>query len=113
MRNPQIPPKPYEDKRSPEWPKVREAHLKEQPTCQACGGTEDLEVHHMKPFHLFPDLELDDSNLLTLCEKSGHDCHFHFGHLFNWSWYNPFVLRDTQKFLGEIKGAELRFSTGE
>lgn len=30
--------------RSPEWPKVRLAHLATQPLCQVCNGKKDLEA---------------------------------------------------------------------
>ena len=82
--------------RSPEWPKVRAAHLKLHPTCAVCGGTVKLEVHHMQPFHLHPERELDPTNLITLCE-SGHEgvnCHLHYGHLGDFHSYNVNVVED-------------------
>ena len=106
MKNPQVPPNPYESQRSPEWPRVRTAHLAEQPTCQACAGTEVLVVHHMKAFHLFPELLLDEYNLITLCEKSGHDCHFIFGHLHDWTLYNHNVIADVANYLREQEQAQ-------
>lgn len=60
----------------------------------------------MKPFHLFPELELDDSNLITLCEKSGHDCHFIFGHFHDWTLYNPNVIADVANYLREQEQAQ-------
>ena len=54
--------------RSDQWPKVRKTHLASHPTCELCGGEKKLEVHHMRPFHLHPELELEPSNLITLCE---------------------------------------------
>lgn len=84
---------------------MRRAHLRLQPVCQACGTTDNLEVHHKRPFHLHPELELQDSNLLTLCEKKGHDCHFVFGHFHNWSAYNPFVVPDVARYRGESQEA--------
>lgn len=54
--------KPHDHERSPEWPHVREEFLKACPACAACGGTEDLNVHHIQPFHLHPELELDPAN---------------------------------------------------
>ena len=95
--------KPDDSKRSSHWPAVRAAHLKAFPTCAACGGTEDLEVHHCKPFHLHPDLELVDGNLITLCEKSGHDCHYTIGHLLSWKAYNPAVRQDAAAYLAKVK----------
>ncbi|CAB4176620.1 HNHc domain containing protein [uncultured Caudovirales phage] len=68
--------------RSSHWPAVRKQHLAKFPTCAACGATsveEHLEVHHVKPFHLDPSLELLPENLITLC-RTGRDDHFHLGH---------------------------------
>lgn len=81
----------HDPRRSNLWGKVRAAHLIKEPSCQACGGTEALEVHHIAPFHLHPELELSEDNLITLCEKNGHDCHFVFGHFHDWKLFNPNV----------------------
>ncbi len=62
------------------WPAVRQKHLDKQPCCAACGSCLKPEVHHIVPVHLDPDLELEPSNLITLCDKY---CHFVFGHLMN------------------------------
>lgn len=59
----------------------------------------------MQPFHLHPELELDQSNLITLCEKPGHDCHFTFGHFHNWALFNPDVIADTGHYLKESQVA--------
>ena len=71
--------------RSSKWPKVRKEHLKEQPFCVICGRKWNLQVHHIEPFHLKPELELDPKNLVTFCGR----CHLLFGHLNNWKRYNP------------------------
>jgi len=55
--------------RSPSWRKIRASHLEIEPRCLVCNGTEELTVHHWKPYHLFPELELERSNLGTLCER--------------------------------------------
>ena len=88
---------PWGSKRSSKWPKTRAAHLKEHPTCEACGKKENLEVHHRHPFHLFPEKELSSENLITLCEGKTANCHFVFGHCFlSWKCYNPNVAEDVQ-----------------
>ena len=74
--------------RSPQWPKARKAHLETEPKCAWCGSTKSLEVHHIRPFHLHPELELDPSNLITLCE-SDEKCHLSKGHLGSWKQENP------------------------
>lgn len=91
------------NKRSPKWPGVRADFLKTHPTCHGCGGTKKLEVHHMVPFHIDPSRELDETNLITLCEEPGHDCHFHLGHLLDWSSHNTNVLQDAAHFLLEVQ----------
>jgi hypothetical protein len=52
----------------------------------------------MKPFHLYPQLELDPSNLITLCEIKGRDHHLLIGHLDDWESYNPNVRSDTRRY---------------
>lgn len=80
--------------RSKAWPKVRKEHLKKFPTCAVCGGKKKLQVHHIKPFHLHQQLELDPNNLITLCEADGHDCHLQFGHLGSFKSWNIRVVKD-------------------
>lgn len=87
--------------RSGKWPKVRAAHLEKHPTCAVCGWKEDLTVHHIKPFSVRPDLELDPSNLITLCGK--HGCHLAFGHLYNYRRSNPSVISDAAAWLEKVK----------
>lgn len=80
-----------EHPRSPRWPRTRLIHLAAEPFCKFCGHTNDLEVHHISPFHLHPELELDQTNLITLCEAVPQECHLHIGHLGNWKNFNPNV----------------------
>lgn len=78
--------------RSSHWPAVERAHLHRQPRCVACppGWTGSPQVHHIFPFHYCvalgrPDLELDDRNLVTLCQtekdRPAEDHHLLIGHL--------------------------------
>jgi hypothetical protein len=69
-----------EAKRSSKWPGVEHAHLKAFPTCAACAGTKHLQVHHVRPFHLDQALELDPTNLITMCMAMGCDAHLLIGH---------------------------------
>lgn len=89
--------------RSPHWSTVRAAYLRGNPTCVACGPEMDTgdanEVHHVVPFHLCvllgrPDLELDERNLITLCEHDDHDHHLLIGHLNHFQSSNPEVRSD-------------------
>ena len=79
--------------RSSKWPSVRKAHLSKHPRCEACGSKELLAVHHIKPFHEFPELELDPSNLITLCFTH----HIELGHKGNWKTINPYVREDAKQ----------------
>ncbi len=88
--------------RSPEWPAVAREHLLHQPGCAACGYEgQGLQVHHIRPFHLFPELELDATNLITLCEVKGRDHHLLLGHLDDWESYNLNVREDVGRFHNE------------
>jgi 5-methylcytosine-specific restriction enzyme A len=91
-------------KRSTGWRRVRAEHLRRQPRCAVCGGTRVLEVHHVQPFHLHPDLELDPKNLITLCESPGLACHHVFGHLGDWKSWNIHVRRDAQAWGRRLAG---------
>lgn len=86
--------------RSPKWPSVRKEHLKYQPVCQACGRDNDLEVHHITPYHQAPEKELDPNNLITLCSKN---CHLLIGHLMDYKSWNENVVEDCKLFSSKIK----------
>ncbi|MBX7106377.1 MAG: HNH endonuclease [Gemmataceae bacterium] len=92
--------------RSPKWPAFRRRHLKRQPICQACGCDVPamLAVHHIKPFHLFPELELDAGNVITLCERGAFNCHWIFGHVKSWSHWNPRVVEHAAIYRDMIAG---------
>lgn len=95
----------FGSRRSAGWPRVRREHLKDHPTCAACGNTKSLEVHHKIPFHLAPELELDKHNLITLCGEEGHGCHYRIGHSLSWSSANPFCEEDASVFLSRVNMA--------
>jgi hypothetical protein len=84
--------------RSPHWRTVEKHHLEAHPTCAACGGRTKLQVHHEKPFHSHPELELDERNLITLCMDK-HECHVLIGHGDSWKHFNPHVVRDAAEVL--------------
>ena len=71
-----------------EWRKTRSEFLKNQPLCQMCGITRELQVHHVYPWHLFIPLRFVHDNLVTLCQP----CHFRFGHWQDWHRFNPEIL---------------------
>jgi hypothetical protein len=100
---------PAGTQRSGHWPTVRAVFLKDYSTCAVCGGTEKLEVHHIHPFHLHPERELDPENFITLCEanKDGFDCHLGYGHLGNFKSWNVDVAKDAAYWNDKIKNRPL------
>ena len=92
--------------RSGSWARVRREHIQREPSCAACGRSRDLEVHHIKPYHEHPELELDDGtngldgNLVTLCAEP---CHLVHGHLMNWKRSNPDVREDAARYRQKIR----------
>ena len=94
-------------KRSGHWTKVRATFLMTNPSCAACGEIKHLNVHHVRPFHLHPDLELDPTNFITLCMSL--DCHLLVGHGGNFRAYNPDVVADAALILASTdKAATLK-----
>lgn len=76
-------------RRSSQWPIVRQRHLLKNPKCVVCDGTKYLEVHHIVPFHIAPNLELEPDNLITLCEgRKNFNCHLIAGHKLNFRKIN-------------------------
>lgn len=91
-------------KRSGSWSTVRKHFLEQNPTCAVCGKTDRLEVHHERPFHLNPELELDPTNLITLCEgNKALNCHLVIGHLGNYKDINPDVRKDAETWKLKFK----------
>lgn len=88
--------------RSSQWPRVRREHLRRYPRCAACDRHQDLEVHHIIAYSDRPDLELEPSNLITLCADP---CHIVHGHLMSWTRINPRVRQDTDAYLARIREA--------
>lgn len=96
----------YDAKRSSKWSDLRNEWLINQNYCRACGCSKVnlLNVHHILPFHLYPEFELNRGNLVTLCEKNSCNCHFVFGHCMDWRSYNPTVVKDVKIILKRIMG---------
>src|SRR5271155_3275861 len=85
-------------KRSSHWPTVEKHFREAHPTCEACGSKNRLNVHHCKPFHLDPEMELDPTNRITLCMDT-KECHLHIGHGGSFKQYNPNVRKDAAETL--------------
>lgn len=71
-------------------------------TCAVCGIDKKLVAHHKRPFHEHPDMELDESNLIALCQYPGRNCHFVFGHLWNWQTVNS-DIDDTIDYFNKLR----------
>lgn len=79
--------------RSPQWPALERKTLLMNPRCSACGESVRLQVHHIQPYHLYPSLELDPSNLIVLC-MGPRECHLTIGHGGDFKAWNPGVEAD-------------------
>jgi 5-methylcytosine-specific restriction enzyme A len=87
--------------RSPHWPALERDVVKEEWQCRACGATAGLEVHHVRPFHLYPELELTRANLMVLCRR----CHWLLGHgSKSWSDWIPTAPADAAAMRRRIDG---------
>lgn len=95
---------PPNKRRSGQWPTLRKHFLEKNPKCAVCGGTKNLEAHHIRPFHLHPELELDENNLIALCESNanGINCHLAFGHLGSFKSVNANVVDDAAEWNKKI-----------
>jgi len=77
--------------RSSQWPRIRNLFLSKMPICGVCFERDmsKLEVHHIIPFSLDPSLELEMSNMITLCNDKAMNCHLIWGHFNSWKKVNP------------------------
>ena len=86
------------EERSSHWPTVRKHFVESHPFCACCGSNDNLNVHHITPFHIDPALELDPNNLISLCRN----CHFRIGHKNNWKNSNPDVATDCDRIFKSL-----------
>ena len=73
-------------RRSSSWPRVSAAFLEVHRQCCVCGKRSKV-AHHERPFHLFPELELDAANLMPTC--GGDECHRFVLHAGDYRAWNP------------------------
>jgi 5-methylcytosine-specific restriction enzyme A len=85
--------------RSPHWATVEHEFKATSPDCAVCGTEKKIEVHHKKPFHLHPELELDPKNLISLCRIH----HQWWGHLGDWKSFNPEIEADAADWARKIE----------
>jgi 5-methylcytosine-specific restriction endonuclease McrA len=79
-------------------------------TCAACGRSDHLEAHHVLPFHLYPQFEMDPRNWIALGRHPDHlNCHLIVGHLGDYEAFNPLVreLAATLQFSRRLSQAIL------
>ena len=88
--------------RSKGWKVLKDDFIASNDKCYICGSRSNLEVHHIKDVSNFPDLELDENNLMTLCDGSdrfeGLSCHRIFGHFGCWRRTN-YQLREVAELM--------------
>jgi len=89
-----------ESTRSPRWRAVRARYLREHPFCAGCGSQRHLQLHHVRPYHLHPELELEPSNLVTACMDTS-ECHLLVCHGDSFRAYNPNVVNDLEELRRE------------
>lgn len=93
--------------RSPKWPAFEKRIIEAHPFCSFCGQIESkvkLVGHHIQPYHLHPDLELEESNILVVgetCTTGNH--HLLLCHYGNWSKWNPDARHLAELFLKNIQ----------
>jgi hypothetical protein len=110
--------------RSPHWHTVEKKHVAAHPRCYCCAEGqsegEPVQVHHIFPFHYCvafgrPDLELDDRNLVTLCEseKGRHAPNHHLliGHADSFQSSNLHLERDALKIFHGLTEEQIKKSS--
>ena len=61
---------------SQKWKKKRaEILLRDHNQCKICGGKSHLQCHHIYSLDNSPELKLENTNLITLCDNCHHDVH--------------------------------------
>jgi len=61
--------------------------------CVVCGGKKRVQAHHMLPFHLWPQLAMEERLWLPVCRGNPQlDCHCAIGHAGILEGINIFVL---------------------
>ena len=87
-------------KRSGKWAGVRRRYMKAVGYCEICERKKGLEAHHIIPFHVAPDLELHQENLMSLCRR----CHLFVGHLGSWRKVNISIKSDAKYWRFRMEG---------
>jgi 5-methylcytosine-specific restriction endonuclease McrA len=72
--------------------KVMRQHVRDNPCCAWCGGTADVQAHHIVPVAVDPELAARPDNLVSLCGSGGRECHVVVGHGGNTRRYTVNVM---------------------
>ena len=88
--------------RSSKWPKIRNDFIRQYPNCEACGVKAET-VHHIIPYHKNPLLELDTSNLISLCDE----CHLVLAHLKSFQRFDSDIKEVTRLFKKKVENANI------
>lgn len=84
--------------RSGKWEGVRNTYAKAHPKCVFCGGPVE-NVHHKIPFWIWPEGELVESNLCSVCRFD----HKEWCHLGDWKSWNTELDRDIARWRMRIE----------
>ena len=91
-------------RRSPKWAALAKRFLRGK-CCAVCGSAEKVVAHHLVPVHIDATRELDETNLLPLCEGRGTlQCHLWAGHLGEYRSWNDTAVADAAYFSQKVKG---------
>lgn len=73
--------------RSSKWESVRNAYIESHPSCIYCGKPA-TQIHHIQEFSQHRELELVESNLISLCaEHHGENAHLGY----HYKCWNPLI----------------------
>ena len=80
--------------RSSQWSGVRKENIKSY--CEFCERKPllGLNLHHILPFHLYPEAELDPTNFITVCRH----CHLYFAHLGSFKSFNKDIKKEAEEW---------------
>ncbi len=82
--------------------RAMEVHRAIEPFCAWCGCATNLNVHHVWPVAMCPELAAAETNLITLCRE----CHWVVGHARNWkrAVINVREICNLQLMAGSMEG---------
>ena len=89
--------KTFGAQRSSEWKATRDSFLKKHPLCEVCRVKAEI-VHHILPYHISPENELLESNLISLC----NECHLVLAHLKSFKRWDRHIRETARLFRTKI-----------